>query len=109
MQDQRVKISLLCDIYGALLTERQRDMLRLFYDYDNSLSEIAQQYSITRQGVFDCINKAEEALFNFENALKLLEKKEKITACLLSIKEDIKDNNADIMKNLETISKLLGE
>ncbi len=109
MEKQRVKISLLCDVYGELLTKRQRDMLRLFYDYDNSLSEIAEQYSITRQGVFDCINKGEEALLRFESALKLLEKKEKITDRLNSIKASVKGNNEDVDKDIEAISRLLGE
>ena len=50
-----MEITRLKDVYGALLTDRQAEMLSLFYDFDNSLSEIAEQYGVSRQAVRDVI------------------------------------------------------
>ena len=44
-----MEITRLKDVYGALLTDRQAEMLSLFYDFDNSLSEIAEQYGVSRK------------------------------------------------------------
>lgn len=77
-------ISILTDIYGSLLSDRQREFVRLFYDYDNSLAEIASQYNVSRQAVFDALNKAVDSLDEFESKLRLCEKygelKSKLTA-----------------------------
>ena len=45
-----LNMSILLDLYGELLTEKQRDVLELYYNDDLSLAEIAQQYEISRQG-----------------------------------------------------------
>ena len=49
--EKLVEISLLCEYYGKLLTERQYQCINDYYNNDLSLSEIAQNYHITRQGV----------------------------------------------------------
>ncbi len=110
MKDEKFdkfNISVLCDLYGALLTDKQCDMLRLFYDFDNSLGEISEQYGITRQAVHDSINKGEESLFGFEEKLHFLAKLE-------SIKSQTKDivSNAtqpQIKQIANNILKELGE
>lgn len=58
--------------YGNLLTEKQKEMLSLYYEEDYSLAEIAEHYQISRQGVFDNIKRAEQALENYESQLHLL-------------------------------------
>ena len=50
MFEKNLNISILLDFYGDILTERQRDMLDMYYNNDLSLSEIAQNFSISRQG-----------------------------------------------------------
>ena len=62
----------LYDVYGALLTERQRDLFELYYEQDLSLSEISEEAGITRQGARDAIGHAEAALRGFEEKLGLL-------------------------------------
>ena len=57
--DKKIEISMLWQIYGALLTEKQRDYIDYYYNEDLSLAEIAQNDGITRQGVRDIIKKGE--------------------------------------------------
>ena len=56
---KNLEISLLFDFYGDMLTEKQRDVVELYYNDDLSLSEIAENEGITRQGVRDSIKRAE--------------------------------------------------
>ena len=62
----------LYDVYGALLTARQRDLFELYYEQDLSLSEISEEAGISRQGARDAIGHAEAALRGFEEKLGLL-------------------------------------
>ena len=65
---------MLCDIYGSLLSDKQRDAVELYCNEDYSLSEIAENTGISRQGVRDQIKHAEGALVMFEEKLGLLKK-----------------------------------
>ncbi len=67
-----VQAGLLLDSYGRLLTERQRLFMRLHFEQDLSFSEIAREYSISRQAVHDSVKHAIEALQGFERALGLV-------------------------------------
>ena len=73
----------LLDIYGELLTDKQRDMLELYYNDDLSLAEIAEHYEISRQGVHDSIRRGEEALEEYERVLGLKAQQENYKAELL--------------------------
>ena len=61
-----LEMTLLFDYYGELLTERQRACLDLRYNQDLSLSEIAQELGVSRQGVYDNLNRAESILQDME-------------------------------------------
>ncbi len=69
-----IEITRLKDVYGALLTKKQTEMLSLFYDFDNSLSEIAEQYGVSRQAVRDTIERAKNQLLELEQKLGFAEK-----------------------------------
>ena len=71
---KNLEISVLLDFYSALLNDKQRDFIDLYYNEDLSLAEIAERESITRQGVRDCIKRGEQILLDAENALGLAEK-----------------------------------
>jgi len=58
---------MLYDFFGDLLTEKQRSYFDLYYNEDLSLSEIAQEADISRQGVRDIIHRAEILLLDYEN------------------------------------------
>ena len=66
MSDKTLQMTLLFDFFGDLLTEKQREYFDLYYNEDLSLSEIAGNVGITRQGVRDIIVRAEAQLTDYE-------------------------------------------
>ena len=68
------EITVLLDFYGHLLTERQHEIMDLHFNSDLSLGEIAEELSISRQGVYDSIRKAKQALLDYEEKLGLVER-----------------------------------
>ena len=70
--DKSVKMSMLLEIYGNLLTDTQKDTASLYYDQNLSLSEIAEELNITRQGVRKNLSLADEKLLDFEEKLGFL-------------------------------------
>lgn len=73
-----LNISILLDFYGDMLTEKQREVVELYYNEDLSLSEIAAHSGITRQGVRDSIKRAELQLLEYEERLLLAQRFKKI-------------------------------
>ncbi|MCH5296544.1 MAG: YlxM family DNA-binding protein [Ruminococcus sp.] len=69
--EKNMEVSLLFDFYGELLKPSGRRAVYLYYNEDLSLSEIADQTGITRQGVRDSIKRCEQQLFDFEEKLGL--------------------------------------
>lgn len=69
--NKKVDYGRLSSFYGPLLTDNQRLLVRLYCDEDLSLSEIAGQLSITRQGVCDAMNRAFSKLDDLESKLGL--------------------------------------
>ncbi len=72
--EKHIGLGLLNDYYGALLTEHQSEMIRLYYDMDLSLAEIAEQYNITRQGVREVLVRSQKKLEEYEQKLGLVSK-----------------------------------
>lgn len=72
--EKNVTVSMLCDIYGKLLTKTQLSVLDEYYNQDLSLSEIGRNRGITRQAVRDIIMKGEKKLFNFEEKVGFMKK-----------------------------------
>ncbi len=70
----KVELSLLFDFYGALLREDQREIMTMYFYDDMSLSEIAENAGITRQGVHDIIKRAGVKLSHYEDMLHLYDK-----------------------------------
>ena len=74
MFEKDYKISYLLDFYGNILTDKQKDVIDLYYNGDLSLAEIAEHVGITRQGVRDSIKRGEEVLSEMEEKLGFAEK-----------------------------------
>lgn len=96
--ERKVEISILCQIYGKLLTEKQYEFIDDYYNNDLSLSEIAENNNITRQAVRDVIKKGENKLFELEEKLSFMEKTVKQERKLQQILEElskIEDTSSD--------------
>ncbi len=92
-----LKISLLMDFYGGILTDKQLDALELYYNEDLSLAEIAQHTKITRQGVRDSIKRGEAILLEMEEKLGFYKKYAQVddkAAAVINLTENIKDINS---------------
>lgn len=71
---KNLDISLLLDFYGDMLTEKQKNLIELYYDEDLSLGEISEIEHITRQGVRDSIKRGEVFLYQMEEKLGMFRK-----------------------------------
>ena len=108
--DRKVEISILCEIYGKLLTKKQLNILDNYYNLDLSLSEIAENEGITRQAVRDIIKKGENKLFEFEEKLGIMKKNMKqeekiaiILSELTKIQTKFTDEQiAEILEHIKT-------
>lgn len=92
-----LSISLLLDYYGNMLTEKQREVIDFYYNDDLSLSEIAENEGISRQGVRDAIKRAEAQLTEMEDRLGFLKRSAQVRAGLEQICEAasrIRENNS---------------
>ena len=108
----KVKMSMLCEYYGKLLTEKQYMILNDYYNNDLSLSEIADNNEITRQAVRDIIKKGENKLFQYEEKLsfmkRMLKQNKKIAKILSELTKIQKEySDKQIATILEQIKKEL--
>ena len=74
IMEKKVEVSMLCQLYGSLLTAKQFEFIDDYYNNDLSLSEIAENNMITRQAVRDIIKKGERKLFEYEEKLLFMKK-----------------------------------
>lgn len=90
VSEGRLRQAMLLDFYGELLTERQRLCFDLHYNEDLSLSEIAEQCGISRQGVWENIRRAESAMQDIEAKTGLVRRFEENRSALEKIREELK-------------------
>ena len=76
--DKREELISLYDVYGCLLTDKQKSYFEEYYFDDLSFSEIASNHGISRNGVFDQIKRVANILSEYEEKLNLLRKIRKI-------------------------------
>ncbi len=69
--EKKLRSAVLFSFYGELLPPNQREMARMYFEEDLSLSEIAAQVSLSRQGVHEAVTRAARELANFEETLGL--------------------------------------
>ena len=100
--EKSIKISMLLEIYGKMLTEKQADTVDLYYNQNLSLSEIAEELNITRQGVRKNLVYAEDKLFDFEEKLCFLKQKLEQNEIINEVISKIEDG---VLK--DKLSKLL--
>ncbi len=76
--EEKVEISILLSLYGALLTKTQQKYMDLYYNQDLSLSEIGDNEKITRQAVRTILIKSKNKLLEYEKDLKFMKKEKNI-------------------------------
>lgn len=105
-----LNVSILMDFYGQLLSERQLDMMDMYYNQDLSLSEIAEEVEISRQGVRDAIKRGEKQLTEFEEKLGLIKRFSDITAQIEEMNRIINGlDDMEEVRKLKDISQKLSE
>ena len=105
--EERINASVLLSFYGPLLTPKQQQSLRLHYEEDLSLSEIAEMSGVSRQGVYDAIHRGEEQLVELERRLGLRARWVRICEGLRRSREALEEGKEDLA--LEIINGLLTE
>lgn len=93
--EQFVRANLLLDFYGQLLTERQLNACRLYYEENFSLGEIALELGISRQAVHDNIRRATNALEGYEQKLGLVQRFSEQQQELRRLKELLQQGKTD--------------
>lgn len=111
--EKNMELSLLLDFYGELLSEKVRKATELYYNDDLSLSEVAEDMGITRQGVRDLIKRAEGNLYGYEQKLGLYKRFLEMQKGLGTLKESLVktksllDNNTDSSEIDKEISDMI--
>ena len=108
----KTDISLLYDFYGELLKPSQQQVVELYVNEDLSLSEVSGLLGISRQGVRDSLNRAEQKLLDYESRLGLMDAYRKRTArrdAVRKIIQEIKNTEGceHILPQLDQITDLL--
>lgn len=115
MFDKVIEISMLYDFYGQLLTEKQREVMHLYYEDDLSLGEIAENLKVSRQAIYDTIKKSEKILKGYESKLNLVkrykEEQRSYKQAIHLIEEIINDYRYDknLKSKLERIEKIINK
>jgi len=118
MIEKTVRMSLLFDFYGQLLTERQREFFTLYYDNDLSLGEIASQYGVSRQAVYDILRRSTHTLNELESKLELVKHYEEQRSAYEAIERDLESveeslrglpQTEDAIMRLARVRKALSE
>jgi predicted DNA-binding protein YlxM (UPF0122 family) len=97
---KNLHVTVLLDFYGEMLTQKQREVVELYYNEDLSLAEIAEHSGITRQGVRDSIKRAENQLLDCESKLGLW-------ARFLEIRRGLEEI-ADVARQLQSANNGVG-
>lgn len=108
----KAELSLLLDYYGAFLTERQRELMRMSADLDMSLSEIADEFGISRQAVRDSLARAGAELIDHESKLGMAERDKRLRNIASELEEALDSGDAEQIRNaaasaLKELSKLV--
>lgn len=103
--DNNLRIIKLIDCYGKLLTDKQYDIMSNYYFDNLTLSEIGDNFGISRQAVNDCINKSIKILENFEDKLNVIAVHSDILDRLEEVRECLTNDN--LINKLDEVIELL--
>ncbi|UQW98357.1 putative DNA-binding protein [Rummeliibacillus sp. G93] len=104
--EKTTRMNFLFDFYQALLTDKQRSYMQLYYLDDHSLGEIAEAYEVSRQAVYDNIRRTEAMLEEYEEKLQLFEKFQNRQKIITKLSKSMTDIQADSKEVLSLIEQL---
>ena len=92
-----VELTILYDYYGGLLTTKQQFYFEDYYFNNLSLQEIAENYSISRNAVYNSLKEIEKKLVHYESVLKLLKKSKKIEELIINLDDDTQNKIKELI------------
>ena len=95
--EKTTRMNYLYDFYQSLLTKKQQSYMALYYLDDFSLGEIAEEYDVSRQAVYDNIKRTEAMLEEYEAKLLLFEKFQQRSTLLQKLKEEELPSSAEVL------------
>jgi len=106
-----VEIEILYAQYGPLLTDKQRDILSMYYEEDYSLGEISNILGTSRQSIFDSLKRSEKSLRDYEDKLGMVKKLKKIDIELYKLADKAKeiDSKGNSLKDANQFIELIDE
>ncbi|MDR4937197.1 putative DNA-binding protein [Rossellomorea marisflavi] len=106
MLEKTTRMNYLYDFYQSLLTPKQRSYMSLYYLDDFSLGEIAEEYSVSRQAVYDNIKRTEAMLEEYEEKLLLFNKFQERNLILNRLRKSLEGSDIDSTDCLKLIDDL---
>ncbi|OIJ09875.1 hypothetical protein BKP35_15430 [Anaerobacillus arseniciselenatis] len=108
MLEKTLRMNYLFDFYQSLLTTKQRKYMELYYLDDWSLGEIAEEFEVSRQAVYDNIKRTENMLEEYEKKLNLFSKFQERTKLIENLKTAIEKDvpNKDILLIVDSLERL---
>ncbi|MCP8970162.1 putative DNA-binding protein [Ectobacillus ponti] len=109
MLEKTTRMNYLFDFYQSLLTPKQRSYMSLYYLDDYSLGEIAEEFGVSRQAVYDNIKRTEAMLEEYEEKLLLLAKFQERQRLIAELKKELSKSGhagAEALTIVEAIEKL---
>ena len=107
--EDRVEISLLMDLYGPLLTEKQYKIMELYYNEDLSLAEIAELNNTSRRAIHDLIKRCYKQFLSYEEKLSLLKKSFKQEETIINLLNEIKEKYSITKEDYNKYKNILEE
>lgn len=106
MLEKTTRMNYLYDFYYSLLTPKQQSYMSLYYLDDYSLGEIAEEYAVSRQAVYDNIKRTEAMLENYEEKLLLFQKFQERKKLIKRVTELLNEENPSKQAMLEAVAEL---
>ncbi|WP_172249871.1 putative DNA-binding protein [Bacillus haikouensis] len=104
--EKTTRMNYLYDFYQSLLTPKQSSYMSLYYLDDFSLGEIAEEYNVSRQAVYDNIKRTEAMLEEYEEKLLLFNKFQERNEILAQLRKSLEDSSIDSSVRLKLIDDL---
>ncbi len=109
MLEKTTRMNYLFDFYQALLTPKQRSYMSLYYLDDYSLGEIAEEFDVSRQAVYDNIKRTEQMLEQYEEKLLLFQRFQERQSIVQQLKDELATDlhkNSKLSSLLDSLEKL---